>query len=529
MHLKGTSIIGKDRSSGNGESFYGTDPSGNEKLEPVFYSADLTDLDRALELAVEAFQTYRKVSGKTKGTFLRRIAEELDAHKEEIIRRAHRETALPVPRLQSEMTRTCNQFILFATVVEEGSWVDARIDHGDEQRKPLPKPDVRSMFFPLGPVAVFGASNFPLAFSVAGGDTASALAAGCPVIVKAHPAHPGTSELAGIATMNAVNKCELPEGMFSLLFDKGFEIGTALVQHPSVTAVGFTGSRSGGNALMNAMTKRKNAIPFYAEMSSVNPVCVLPGALKNNPGMLAAGLHASVTLGVGQFCTNPGLIFVETGEGVDDFLDELTRLFNQSPSGVMLTHHHAALYHKGIKTFQQISHLRTLGGNLHVLQSTSGMAPPLLMATDAQTFISTPLLSSEIFGPSTLVVSCGSRNELLDAIRSLEGQLTVSVHGTENEFSDSELLALVQSLAGRIIFNGFPTGVEVCSAMHHGGPSPATSDSRWTSVGTRAIYRFVRPFSFQDCPDALLPPELQRRNPLNIDRLIDGTLVPKQA
>ncbi len=529
MHLEGTSLIGKNRSNRNGESFYGINPSGNEKLEPEFNSAALTDVDHALELAVEAFQTYRKISGSTKGTFLRSIAEELDIHKEEIIQRAHLETALPVPRLQSEMARTCNQLIHFAKVVEEGSWVDARIDHNDPQREPVPKPDVRSMFFPLGPVAVFGASNFPLAFSVAGGDTASALAAGCPVIVKAHPAHPGTSELAGMAIKNAVNKLGFPEGVFSLLFDKGFEIGTALVQHPSITAVGFTGSRSGGSALLNAMTKRKNSIPLYAEMSSINPVFILPGALKNNPVKIAAGLHTSVTLGVGQFCTNPGLILVETGDGLNTFLDELTRLFNQSQAGTMLTHHHAMTYRNGLEGFRKISNVETLAGSFHNENSPSGIGAPLLMTTDATTFISTPLLSSEIFGPSTLVVTCRNRNELLAAIRSLEGQLTVSVHGMESDLFDQELLTMLQSLAGRIVFNGFPTGVEVCSAMQHGGPSPATSDSRWTSVGTRAIYRFVRPFSFQDCPDPILPPELQRRNPLNINRLIDGKLVLKQA
>src|SRR5688572_8389326 len=308
--LSGTSIIGFSRGALNGNTFQGFNPSTGEDLAPIFYSASSNEVDQAAQLADAAFASYSQTTGAERARFLRRIAENIEALGDELIARANAETALPEPRLRSETARTCNQLRLFADLVEEGSWVDARIDHGDPDRKPLPKPDVRSMLRPLGPVVVFGASNFPLAFSVAGGDTASALAAGNPVIFKAHPAHPGTSQLVGLAVSQAARDCELPEGVFSLLFDAGNDVGTALVKHPLIKAGGFTGSRAGGRALFDLASSRPDPIPFYAEMSSVNPIIILPGALQQRSDQIAAGLHGSVTLAAGQFCTNPGLVFL---------------------------------------------------------------------------------------------------------------------------------------------------------------------------------------------------------------------------
>src|SRR5688572_8108718 len=324
--LNGTSIIGFRRGAENGGNLQGFNPATGESLPPVYHPASAAEVDEAAQLAHAAFAIYSQTTGADRARFLRRIAENIEALGDDLISRANAETGLPEARLRTETARTCNQLRLFADLVEEGSWVDARIDHGDRARQPLPKPDVRSMLRPLGPVVVFGASNFPLAFSVAGGDTASALAAGCVVIVKAHHAHPGTSELVGLAVAEAVQSCELPEGTFSLLYGSGNEVGTALVKHPLIKAGGFTGSRSGGRALFDAASSRPEPIPFYAEMSSVNPVVILPGALRERSDHIAAGLHGSVTLGAGQFCTNPGLVFLADNEDSEAFIRKLGEL-----------------------------------------------------------------------------------------------------------------------------------------------------------------------------------------------------------
>jgi acyl-CoA reductase-like NAD-dependent aldehyde dehydrogenase len=393
------------------------------------------------------------------------------------------------------------------------------------------------MLRPLGPVAVFGASNFPLAFSVAGGDTASALAAGCPVVVKAHPAHPGTSELAGLAILRAAADSGMPEGVFGLLFDAGYgaglaggtdhAVGAALVRHPAIRAVGFTGSRRGGLALAEIAAARPVPIPVYAEMSSINPVFILPEAMRDRGADIAAGLHASVTLGAGQFCTNPGLVVVESGGAARSFLDELARLIQATPIGTMLSAGICAAYGAGVAERANLPGVELLAAaaaapavaSVGEPRAVHGQAGAALFRTDAATFLASPVLMNEVFGPTTLVVECAGRAEMLAVARALEGQLTASVHGTDADLAaNGDLLEVLEGRAGRLVFNGYPTGVEVCHAMVHGGPHPATLDGRSTSVGTRAIQRFARPVCWQDCPDALLPEELREGNPLGIWR-----------
>jgi alpha-ketoglutaric semialdehyde dehydrogenase len=522
MELTGTSIIGFSRGSENGGSLFGVNPATGENLAPQYHSASEAEVEQAVKLAAAAFESYSQSSGAERAKLLRTIATNIEGLGDTLINRATQETGLPEGRIRSETGRTCGQLRLFASLVEEGSWVDARIDHADPQRQPLPKPDVRSMLRPLGPVVVFGASNFPLAFSVAGGDTASALAGGNPVIVKAHHAHPGTSELVGHAVTAAVQECGLHEGVFSLLYGSGSEVGTALVRHPLVKAGGFTGSRIGGRALFDVASSRPEPIPFYAEMSSVNPVVILPEALKQRSEQIATGLHGSVTLGAGQFCTNPGLIFLEDNEQSSALIARLAELMNSSATQTMLTAGISSSYQTGVATRAAAAGVET------VAQSNGGggcQAHTALFKTDAQTFVSDNGLGDEIFGPSTLVVTYKTRDELLTAIRSLEGQLTGTIHGTDEELANNnDLLAALEQKVGRLVFNSFPTGVEVGHAMVHGGPYPATSDGRSTSVGTRAIFRFTRQVCFQGFPDAALPNELKETNPLGIWRLIDGEL-----
>jgi 2,5-dioxopentanoate dehydrogenase len=505
--LQGKSLIGASLAGVQTATFHGVNAATGEPLEPPFHAASSSEVAAAARLAMDAFAIYGPLSGREKGAFLRRIAGNLEAMRDGLVARAMLESALPAARMHSELGRTCGQLVMFASLMEEGSWVDARIDLADPDRKPLPKPDVRSMLRPLGPVAVFGASNFPLAFSVAGGDTASALAAGCPVIVKAHPSHPGTSELAGLAIRDAVRECSLPEGTFSLLFDAGYEVGIELVRHPAVRAVAFTGSRKGGFAIMQAAADRDVPIPVYAEMGSVNPFLVMPGAMRQSAAEIAAGLHASVTMGVGQFCTNPGLVIIEDSEASERFMSELQEKMATTTPAAMLNGGICAAYHDGLATLGAIPgvEMRTkapaIGGRT---------ATPALFVTDDKTFLADARLHAEIFGPATLVVRCSSPAAMRDVIRLLEGQLTVTLHATDDDLAaHHELLPLLESIAGRIVFNGYPTGVEVGPAMVHGGPYPATSDGRSTSVGTRAIERFTRPVAWQNAPQAVLPDELK--------------------
>ncbi|HEX4757115.1 MAG TPA: aldehyde dehydrogenase (NADP(+)) [Terracidiphilus sp.] len=521
--LFGHSIINGKPQEAGGAEFAGIDPTTGARLDPVYHGAGAEEVDLAANLAQEAFAVYSKLPGKEKARFLRHIADGLEAIKGEIVERAHRETALPEGRLQGEAARTINQLRLFAQVVEEGSWTMARIDPAQPDRKPLPRSDIRSVLRPLGPVAVFGASNFPLAFSVAGGDTASAFAGGNPVIVKAHSAHPGTSEIVAQVICNSVRECGLPAGTFAVLFGAGAQVGAALVEHPAVRAVGFTGSLSAGKSLMDIAAARPEPIPCFMEMSSTNPVYVLPEALRTRSAQIASGLFGSFMLGVGQFCTKPGLVFLPGDASADTLVAELVAQVKKGPSAPMLTEGICRSYKAGIAQREGNSRVEVLARATRTGSAGSVDALPVLFQVSAIDLLKDPNLEKEIFGPTTLIIRYADQNELIDLTRALEGQLTATLHGTDADIAAfAGLISILEGKAGRLVVNGYPTGVEVCHAMVHGGPYPATSDSRHTSVGTQAIYRFVRPVCYQDFPQAALPDELKNGNPLGIMRLVDG-------
>lgn len=521
MNLTGKSLIGSNSAASSSQTFQAFDPSKGVNIEPDFHFVSVDDVNRAASLAAEAFPTFRDLSSSAKSSFLNTIAEEIEKLGDTLTQRAMAETGLPEARIKGETARTTGQLRLFAKLVEEGSWVQARIDEADADRQPLPKPDVRSMLRPLGPVAVFGASNFPLAFSVAGGDTASAFAAGCPVIVKAHGSHPGTAELVGRAVQAAVRKCGLPEGVFSMIFGSGREVGTALVEHPEIKAVGFTGSRGGGTALMKLAAEREVPIPVYAEMSSINPMLILPSALASGEG-LAAGLAGSITLGVGQFCTNPGLILLQDSPEADQFVKSLAEQLKNAASGVMLNPSIAEAYQSGVERLEKHPEVEVLTAQSRVEGSICS-AWASLFEVKAETFINDQSVAEEVFGPESTIVRYRNEEELLRVIDKLEGQLTGCVHGSTEEFGRlKKAIDALENKVGRLIYNGFPTGVEVCHSIIHGGPYPSTSDGRSTSVGTHAIERFCRLVCYQAAPEEMLPDELKNENPLNILRLING-------
>ncbi len=518
--LTGLSLIGGHRGEETGKIFRAFDPTTGLAVEPEFRSATLDELNQAAKLGDDAQIPFGNTSGASRAIFLRAIAENIEALGDTLIERASLETSLPNARFVGERGRTCSQLRMFADLLDEGSWVDARIDHSIPDRQPLPKPDVRSMLRPLGPVAVFCASNFPLAYSVAGGDTASALAAGCPVIVNAHVAHPGTAELVGTAVAKAVKDCGMPEGTFSLLFSAGYEIGQALVKHPTIKAVGFTGSRRGGRALMDIAAARTEPIPVYTEMSSVNPTFILPSAVAERGDAIAAGLHTSVTVGVGQFCTKPGLVFLQEGENSENFISNIrSQISNTSPAPLLTARIQETYFEQSKRRQGRVDSFSANPKNKLLGFSVN----PSVFETSAIEFLKTPELSEEIFGPTTLLIRSNDHEELLEIARSLEGQLTASIHGNDEDLSEyAGLIAILETKVGRLIFNGFSTGVEVCPSMVHGGPYPATSDSRSTAVGSRGISRFDRLVCFQNFPDAALPDELKEANPLGIRRMVDG-------
>lgn len=520
MKLEGLSIIGQSRGEKTAQTWQAKNPATGLDLETTYHAASESELDQAVALASTAFASYGKSSGEQRAVFLRAIADEIDAVEEAIVSRMMEETALPEGRCRGEKGRTVGQLRMFADLVVDGSWVDARIDLAQPDREPLPKPDLRSMKCARGPVAVFCASNFPLAFSVAGGDTASAFAAGCPVVVRAHAAHPGVAELVGAAIQSAAAKSGLPEGIFSLLFDDGIALGEAIARHPGIHAIGFTGSRKGGRALMDIAAGREVPIPVFAEMSSINPVFVLPGAMAGRGTEIAQGLAGSVTMGVGQFCTSPGLVFLPR-DGGDAFVDTVSKALSAVEPSVMLHQGIAQNYAVGVLKLSAQSNVEKV---TEVPSEEGGCtAGPVVFRSDVAEFLSNPELSAEVFGPATLLIDCESTDEFVQAAESLEGQLTATVHGTEEELAQAgPLLEVLARRAGRVIVNSFPTGVEVCSSMVHGGPYPATSDGSSSSVGTRAIDRFTRAVSWQGVPESLLPAELQSANPLGIWRLVDG-------
>lgn len=520
--LTGNLLIGAGEYRGTAGEVNGVNPRTGENLEPSYGWGDLKDVARAAELADAAFDSYRSTTPVERARFLETIADRITAVGDEIIERVQLEAGLPQARVVGELARTTNQLRLFAKVLLDGEWLDARIDPALPDRKPLPRPDIRQQRIPVGPVAVFGASNFPLAFSVAGGDTASALAAGAPVVVKAHDAHPGTSELVGRAIQAAVRECGLHEGVFSLLFGPGPGLGTALVTDPRIRAVGFTGSRSGGLALVAAAAARPEPIPVYAEMSSINPVVILPGALRNRATELAQGLIGSVTTGTGQLCTSPGLVFVIEGEGLEEFVAAAAAALRGTPAAPMLSAGIGQAFATGVQNLTAAHEVETLAAG-----GTSGeIAVPgqaHLFGTTNDALRTNPVLQEEVFGASSLIVRAKSLDELKETLAGLEGQLTMTVQADDDDLaSAAELLPLLERKAGRILFNGWPTGVEVGYAMVHGGPFPATSDVRTTSVGTAAIERFLRPVAYQNLPSALQPPGLDDANGLGLPRRVDG-------
>jgi alpha-ketoglutaric semialdehyde dehydrogenase len=515
MNLTGQNILGFNNSSDGTVTIQATNPVTGDILGPLFYNATNEELDMATDLAEEAFAIYRKKSGKEKAQFLRNIADEIEAIAEVLTDRFTSETGLPAGRANGERGRTCGQLRLFAGLIEEGSWVNAKIDPAMPDRQPLPRVDIRSMERPLGPVAVFGASNFPLAFSVAGGDTASALAAGCPVIFKAHPAHLGTSELIGVVIQKAAKACGMPDGVFSMIHADA-EISQALIKDPKIKAVGFTGSYKVGKLLFDIAKNRPEPIPVYSEMGSTNPVFILPKTLEAHADNLAENYINSVNMGVGQFCTNPGILLIQKNQR---FLDILESKAKDSVGGNMLTSGILNAYNRGLEEAKKYTKVIAVGKKA---EGITGVEPMILHA-DYQTFKDNPQLDEEIFGPTSLVVEGSSKEEFLEIARNLGGHLTATVHGSEEELIEyAELLEILEQKVGRLIVNGFPTGVEVCHAMVHGGPFPSTTDSRSTSVGTGAITRFTRPVCFQNLPDVLLPDELKQGNPLGIWRLVDG-------
>jgi len=507
MNIAGELLIGRQSVRGGNGVIHAIDAASGASLEPAFGGATPEQLEQACALAWQAFDTFRDTAPERRAAFLEAIAANIVALGDALVDRCTAESGLPRARIEGERARTVGQLRLFAEVVRLGDFLDLRVDPAQPERKPLPRVDLRMRNIALGPVAVFGASNFPLAFSVAGGDTASALAAGCPVIVKAHPAHPGTSELVGRAIQKAVEQMDLPEGTFSLLFDSGLEIGQRLVTDPHIKAVGFTGSRAGGMALMALAAARPEPIPVFAEMSSINPVLLFPHALANRAEAIGEAFASALTLGAGQFCTNPGLILAVDSDDLDRFLQAASARIIGTPAATMLTPGIQRAYCAGVDAFAHHPRVRTLA------RGQSGSAyqgQAALFTTDAEAFLVDEALRTEVFGASSLVVRCRDLPEMLRVVASLEGQLTAAIHiDAADHAAARPFLPVLERLAGRILVNGFGTGVEVGHAMVHGGPWPATSDGRSTSVGSLAIARFLRPVCYQDMPPELLPQALR--------------------
>lgn len=509
MELKGLSIIGSKRGSTENTAFQARNPATGEALEPACHQATEEEVDRACSLARETFRTYRRKTPGERAAFLRKIADEIEALGDSLIERFVAESGLPAGRAEGERARTCGQLRLFAETLETPGWNRPGIEHARPDRKPLPKPDTRIRSIGIGPVAVFGPANFPLAFTVAGGDTASALAAGCPVVVKAHSSHPGVSELVGMAIRRAVEATEMPDGVFSLLFGEGRAVGVPLVNHPAIKAVGFTGSEHVGRSLFNLAASRPEPIPVFAEMSSINPVILFPDALAENAKTIAEGLYGSLTLGVGQFCTNPGLVLIPEG-AAGEFTEALLDKLESHPAQPMLNRGTRRSYGEGLSRLGECHEVETLLAPRDESGSGGCDAGPALYRINSEAFLVQPALFEEVFGPTTLLVTYRGIREIPRILETIGGQLTLTFHGNEKDLeTHADVIADMELMAGRIVCNGFPTGVEVCSTMIHGGPYPATTDGRFTSVGTRAIERFLRPVCYQGFPHTILPDEIR--------------------
>lgn len=518
IDISGQSYIAGDWVSPRGETFQSYNPYKNESMYS-FTSCGKHEVEQAANAAENAFQVMRNLDGKIIGQFLNAIAGEIEALGDQLLEIADSETALGMVRLTGERGRTCGQLRSFAELVTSGEWVQASIDTAMPDRAPLPKPDLRRMMMGIGPVAVFGASNFPFAFSVLGGDTASALAAGNPVIVKGHPAHPATSEMFAHAIDRAAEKCGIPKDVFSLLQGTGYELGTELVKHPAIKAVGFTGSEAGGRALMDIAAARPEPIPVYAEMGSINPLFIGPETIKAAAESIAAGLSGSVCMGTGQFCTSPGLAVSVANE---TFETTLKKALAEAPRGYLLNPQIAVALQKSVKRLNEHPHTEWL--NEADYEKNSMMPPNAVFKTSARHFLNDDSLSEEVFGPVTLYVVCENEEQIMEVAGNLNGNLTASIHADEDPELAAQLNNVLEQKVGRVIFNGFPTGVEVCPSQQHGGPYPASSVSTSTSVGTGAIIRFARFVAYQACPDSLLPDALKNNNPLGIYRLVNGKL-----
>jgi NADP-dependent aldehyde dehydrogenase len=488
----------------------------------MFKDATTEEINNVMENAWNAFHQYRKMPLKKRADFMRAIGEELRKNEEELVHSAMKETNLPEARLKGELARTIFQLNQYGDAAESGEWLEARIDTAIPDKKP-PKQDIRKMLIPLGPVVVFGSSNFPFAYSTAGGDTACAFAAGCPVIVKAHPAHAGTSEKVASAILNAANEQKMPKGIFAHIHGAGFEVGKALVMHDRTAAVGFTGSLGGGKQLFDWGNQRKVPIPVFSEMGSINPVFLLPEKLKSSSEEMARTYAGSITQGVGQFCTNPGLIIGIEGDDLQKFIAELGKeIENVVPAKMLHPGIAKAFDEKKDKALQQ-ENVKTISVSKTAKKENEGT--PTVATASGKDFLNNPVLHQEVFGPYSLVIRCKDINEMTNVAKKLEGQLTSTLMATDNDFlSNEELVEAVKNICGRFILNGVPTGVEVCLSMQHGGPFPATTDSRFTSVGADGIKRFARPIAFQNWENKLLPDELKNENPLGIWRTVNNEL-----
>ena len=488
----------------------------------MFKDAATNEINEVMQQAWDAFHMYRKMSLKQRADFMRTIAIELEACGDELIQTAMKETNLPEARMRNERARTIFQLNSYADACERGEWLEARIDTAIPAKNP-PKPDIRKMLVPLGPVVVFGSSNFPFAYSTAGGDTACAFAAGCPVIIKAHPAHPHTSETVANAILKATDKCKMPKGIFAHVHGVSFEVGKALVMHTHTKAVGFTGSFIGGKQLFDWANQRKEPIPVFSEMGSINPVFLLPEKLRSSPADIAKMYAGSITLGIGQFCTNPGLIIGMESMPLDSFAAALKEEIKKASPGEML---HPGIFKSYVENRANV--LAQEGVEMIAVSETEpiiNQGAPTIASASGQAFLNNPVLHREVFGPYSLIIRCKDMNEMTEVAKHLEGQLTSTLMATENDIKNNEeLVEAVKNICGRFILNGVPTGVEVCLSMHHGGPFPATTDSRFTSVGADGIKRFARPIAFQNWPNDLLPEELKDENPLKIWRTVNNEL-----
>ncbi|MDI2113704.1 aldehyde dehydrogenase (NADP(+)) [Commensalibacter nepenthis] len=525
MHITGNLLIA-GQAIQTSKTYKAINPVTNQELDTEFYCANQEHIDQACKAAFEDFDSYRSLPLEKRAEFLDKIAENIEDLGDILTTQTRLETGLPEARVKGETGRTVNQLRLFSSVVRQGDWMDLRFDPALPERAPLPRPDLRQRRIAIGPVAVFGASNFPLAFSVAGGDTASALAAGCPVVVKAHPSHPGTSELIGQAITKAVKECGLPSGVFSLIGGTGNDVGEFLVKNPYICAIGFTGSMSGGTALMRLASERPIPIPIFAEMGSINPVYLFEHALQRRAEAIAKGFVASLSMSAGQLCTNPGLIIVKSGTALDDFLKYVKEELAQTPTSTMLSPSIHQAFLKGIQRLTTTKNVEVVGTGKD--SSSPNQCQTLICQTDVQTFMNTPCLSEEIFGAAALIVTYDNIDELHQLTENLQGQLTITLHIDPEDIQTAQsFMPIMERKAGRILVNGWPTGVEVSSTMVHGGPFPSTSDNRMTSVGTAAIERFLRPICYQNFPSSLLPIPLKDTSISDFNHRVDGKYVKK--